>query len=181
MIKSVMRQINPTAKLLIQAAAIIAQILPSSATAAPSFPVCHSAQLPAREVYSLAINMTFKGKVAFSLCEERESDNLFLLSQNQSGDTALKSHKTALTAKQYKEIKSLFNKALKFNIQHDERALTIDGSKWCLQKFRGFLNLDACFWSPKDDMRKRKTEGLFSLGKALVKISELDKEFPDLD
>jgi hypothetical protein len=182
MIKSVTRHINPTAKLLIQAAAsIITLILPLSATAAPNFPICHSAQLSAREVFSLAINMTFTGKVAFSLCEERGSDNLFLLSENQVGDTALKSAKTALTAKQYKEIKALFDKALKFDIQQDERAITIDGSTWCLQKFRGYLNLDACFWSPKDDMKKRKTEGLFSLGKALVKISGLDREFPDLE
>lgn len=181
MIKSAMRHTNPTAKLLIQAAAaIITLILQLSATAAPSFPVCHSEQLPAREVFSLAINMTFTGKVAFSLCEERGSDNLFLLSQNQVGDRELKSHKTALTIKQRKEIEALFNRALRINIQHDERALTIDGSNWCLQKFRGFLNLNACLWSPKDDMQKRKTEGLISLGKALVKISGLENEFPDL-
>lgn len=162
------------------AVAVSILTFPSFARAVPNLPGCLSDDAPGREVFSLSINMTFSGHIEFYLCNERESGRSFLLSQNYVNDNEYKTRRTPLTKKQQQNIKVIYRKALKFNIMHDERALALDGSTWCLQKNRGYLNLKACFWSPKEDMYIRKTNDLYSLGKLLVNISGYEKELGDL-
>jgi hypothetical protein len=167
-------------RLLLFSATIALLVLPILAKAETNSPDCLSQDLPAKEVFSLSINMTFSGKIEFYLCNEQDSDKSFLLSRKQVNQNTFSTIKTLLTKKQQKDISALYRQALKFNIMHDERALTLDGSTWCLKKYRGYLNFTACFWSPKEDMQIRKTTGLISLGKSLLVISGLDKEFNDL-
>lgn len=167
-------------RLFLSAATILILAFPSVARAGPNLPGCPSDDTPAREVFSLSINMTFSGHIDFYLCSERESGRSFLLSHKHVNDNNYATRRIPLTEKQQQNIKVIYRRALKFDIMHDERALTIDGSTWCLQKNRGYLNLKACFWSPKEDMHIRKTSDLYSLGKLLVNISGFEKEFSDL-
>ena len=67
---------------------------------------------------------------------------------------------------------SLYDMSLDYDVRLDVGGN--DGSTWCLETQRGFTYSKACFWTPTDEPKRRKLNGLLELGRELWRIAKLD-------
>ena len=145
-----------------------------SALAADSEDICGERTARSGTVFTLTISRSFEPDVSFKLCDREDKSKRFLLISTESSSRTDKwiSKSAPLDSVSYGRVMSLYDKSLDYDVRVDVGGN--DGSTWCLETQRGFTYSKACFWTPTDEPKRRKLNGLLELGRELWRIAKLD-------